>query len=108
MREAGSALQAAEARLASTRNEIGSELHQRKLALERALETASILKQDVLPRVEATLRGSEARYTAGDISLAELLQVRRDAAAARLDYLEAIRLLMDSWASLASGRQLIN
>jgi cobalt-zinc-cadmium efflux system outer membrane protein len=103
VREAESELRAAEARLESARNEIGHELHARELALERALETAAVLKADVLPKVNAILRGTEARYKAGDISLSELMVIRREAETSQMKYLEALRSVMEAWAGLKFG-----
>jgi cobalt-zinc-cadmium efflux system outer membrane protein len=103
VREAESELRAAEARLESVRNEIGHELHARELALERALETAATLKADVLPKVNAVLRGAEARFAAGDISLSELMVIRRDAVTSQMKYLEALRSVMEAWAGLKFG-----
>src|SRR5687767_1210807 len=100
VREAESELRAAEARLESTRNEIGHELHARELVLERELETAAVLKADVLPKVNAILRGAEARYRAGDISLSELMVIRREATTSQMKYLESLRSVMEAWAAL--------
>jgi cobalt-zinc-cadmium efflux system outer membrane protein len=97
VREAESELRAAEARMERSRNELGLELRSRELALERALDTVSVLQSDVLPKVETSLRGAEARYAAGDTSLSDLLAVRREATAARLHYLEALRAVMVAW-----------
>ena len=103
VREAESELRAAEARLESTRNQIGLEIRSRELALERALEAASVLQSDVLPKVEASLRGAEVRYAAGDTSLSDVLAVRREATAARLQYLGALRAVMEAWTGLMNG-----
>lgn len=100
VREAESELRAAEARLERSRNELGLELRSRELALERALDTVSVLQSDVLPKVETTLRGAEARYSAGDTSLSDVLAVRREATTARLHYLEGLRTVMEAWAGL--------
>ena len=102
MRQAESELRSAEARLESTRNEIGHELHARELALQRALETADLLKTEVLPKVSAILRGAEARYAAGDISLSELMVTRREATASQMKYMESLRSVMEAWAGLNS------
>ena len=100
VREAESEVRAAEARLERTRNEIGHELHARELALQRALQAAALLKNDVLPKIESSLRTMEARYNAGDVALSELLLVRRQATETRLRYLLALREVMHSWAAL--------
>jgi cobalt-zinc-cadmium efflux system outer membrane protein len=105
VREAESQLRAAEARLDKARNDIGHEMHVRELALQRAIQTASALKDDIIPKVELSLRATEARYAAGDISLTELLVVRREANATRLRYLATITEVLENWAGLASGNR---
>lgn len=100
VQEAASELRAAEARLEKARNELGRELHSRELALNRAIHTASLLKEDVLPKIETSLRATQARYAAGDVALSELLLVRREASAAQIRYLYALRDVMESWAAL--------
>lgn len=85
-----------------SRNELGLELRSRELTLERVLDTVSVLQSDVLPKVETSLRVAKARYAAGDTSLSDALAVRRDATAARLQYLEARRVAMEAWAVLGS------
>jgi cobalt-zinc-cadmium efflux system outer membrane protein len=100
VREAESKLRAAEARMERSRNELSLELRSRELALERALDTGSVLQSDVIPNVESSLRGAEARYAAGDTSLSDVLAIRREATAARLQYLEAIRAVMEAWSVL--------
>jgi len=105
VREAESQLRAAEARLDKARNDIGHEMHVRELALQRAIQTASALKDDIIPKVELSLRATEARYAAGDISLTELLVVRREANATRLRYLATITEVLENWAGIASGNR---
>jgi cobalt-zinc-cadmium efflux system outer membrane protein len=100
VQEAASELRAAEARLEKARNELGRELHSRELALSSAIRTASLLKEDVLPKIETSLRATRARYAAGDVALSELLLVRREASAAQIRYLTALRDVMESWAAL--------
>ena len=85
-----------------TQNELTARLRQYHLQLTAALANSSALKTDVLPRAETVLRGAEERYAAGDISLAELLPVRRDWAAAQLTYLDSLREVMQAWAELKS------
>jgi outer membrane protein TolC len=45
---------------------------------------------------------SPPRYAAGDISLAEILPVRRDWATVQLNYLESLRDVMLAWAEVKS------
>lgn len=103
VREAESDLRAAEARQELARNEVGRDLRSREIALERALSAASVLRSEVLPKYEASLRGAEARYAAGDASLADVLAMRRETTQTRLQYLQALRTVMESWADLTSA-----
>ena len=65
------------------------------------LANSGTLKTEILSRAETVLKGAEARYAAGDISLAEILPVRRDWAAVQLSYLESLRDVMQAWAEVA-------
>jgi outer membrane protein TolC len=69
--------------------------------LTTALANSDTLKTEILSRAETVLKGAEARHAAGDISLAELLPVRRDWAAVQLSYLESLRDVMQAWAALS-------
>jgi outer membrane protein, heavy metal efflux system len=100
LREARAEVAAAEARAKTARNEVTARLHQAHLQLTSALANSRTLKTDILPRAETLLKGAEARYAAGDISLAELLPAQRDWAAMRLSYLESLRDVMQAWAEL--------
>jgi hypothetical protein len=46
------------------------------------------------------LKGAEARYAAGDISLSEILPLRRDWAGVQLVYLESLRDAMLAWSEI--------
>ena len=59
------------------------------------------LREEILPRADRVLQGAEVRYRAGDMSLTELLPVRRDWTRVRLDYLEALHEVMQAWAELS-------
>ena len=52
------------------------------------------------PVFDDPLKGAEARYDAGDTSLAEILPVRRDWAAIQLTYLESLRDVMQAWVEI--------
>jgi outer membrane protein, heavy metal efflux system len=69
---------AAEARARSVRNELTLELQTSYRTLARAIAAAQLLREEILPRAEGVLRSAETRYANGDISLAELLPIRRD------------------------------
>lgn len=101
LREARAEVAAAEARSRMTQNELTTRLRESYLQLTATLATSRTLKTEILPRSATVVKGAEARYAAGDISLAELLPVRREWAAARLSYLESLRDVMQAWAALS-------
>jgi outer membrane protein, heavy metal efflux system len=105
MREARAELSAAEARARSTENALNVRFQEMRDQFATALANSRILRTDVLPRVDSVLKASEARFEAGDISLAELLPVRRDWAAVQLTYLESLRDVMQAWADLSAFLQ---
>ena len=100
LREAEGQRDAAEARLRSTRNELRGQLREAHALLTAALSDVRALETEVLPKMKIVRDGTEARYAAGDISLGEILGVRRDDAGVRLRYLESLRDTMLAWAEL--------
>ena len=100
LREARAEVAAAEARSRMTKNELTTRLRESHLQLTTALANSGTLKTEILPRAETALKGAEARYAAGDISLAEILPVRCDWAAVQLTYLESLRDVMQAWAEI--------
>jgi outer membrane protein, heavy metal efflux system len=101
IREARADFVAAEARARSTRNELARELQTSYRTLATAIAAAKLLREEILPRAESVLRSAETRYASGDISLAELLPIRRDWTRVRLDYLDALQDVMQAWAALS-------
>jgi cobalt-zinc-cadmium efflux system outer membrane protein len=95
-------LAAAEARATAARNDLTQRLREAHTQLANALAAARALRTEILPRAETVSRTAEARRADGDISLAELLPVRRETAAARLTYLESLRDVMQAWAETRS------
>ena len=91
---------AAEARARATRHELTRELQASYRKLGQAVASARLLREEILPRAERMLQGAETRYSNGDISLAELVPIRRDWTRARLDYLDALNDVMQAWAAL--------
>ena len=83
-----------------TQNELTTRLRESYLQLTAALANSRTLKTEILAKADTVLKGAEARYAAGDISLAEILPVRRDWAAVQLTYLESLRDVMQAWAEL--------
>lgn len=78
------------------------------LAISRArvdagdtIDSANLLREDILPQAQSVLDGFETRYAEGDVSLIEILPVRRDATTLRLNYLDALRDVMQTWAQLS-------
>jgi cobalt-zinc-cadmium efflux system outer membrane protein len=102
IREARADFVAAEARARSARNALALELQTAYRTLARAIAAATLLREEILPRAESVLRSAETRYASGDISLAELLPIRRDWTRARLDYLETLNDVTQAWAALSA------
>ena len=100
LREARAEVVAAEARSRMTQNELTTRLRESYLQLTTALANSRTLKTEILSRADTVLKGGEARYAAGDISLAEILPLRRDWAAVQLSYLESLRDVMQAWAEI--------
>lgn len=100
VRQAEHELRASEARLQRVQNEIGHDQHRLELALGSALDAAELLQNEILPKTDKLLAGAQARYKAGDISLSELLIVRRDVSQTRLRYAETLRVVMEAWSNL--------
>jgi cobalt-zinc-cadmium efflux system outer membrane protein len=101
VREARAEAAAAEARARSTRLELSVRLNEAYAQLTTALANSRSVKTEILPRAETVLKAADARYAAGDISLNEVVPVRRDWAAVQLSYLESLRDVMQAWAELS-------
>lgn len=101
VREARAEADAAEARIRSTRLELSVRLHEAHADLTSALASSHALKTEILPRADTVLKAAEARYSAGDIGLGEVLPVRRDWATVQLAYLESLREVMQAWGELS-------
>jgi cobalt-zinc-cadmium efflux system outer membrane protein len=100
LREAESNLAASKARQARMRNEIGYDLHKHEVALQQQLEIVTVFREDVLPNLDNAVAAAQARFSAGDISLTEMVALKRDYAAARMEYLDALRRVMEAWSAL--------
>jgi cobalt-zinc-cadmium efflux system outer membrane protein len=98
IREARAEAAAAEARSRMTGNELNLRLRESYAQLASALAGSRALQTEILPLAESVLKSAEARYAAGDTSLAEVLLVRRDWAGLRLNQLESLRDVMQAWA----------
>lgn len=101
LRAARAEAAAAEARARITANELETTLRDAHQQLLAQLATRNVYKQDLLPRAQTLLNTAEARYAAGDLSLADLLPLRRQWAALQLNHLESLRDVMRAWAELS-------
>ena len=102
LREARAELAAAEARARMTQSELHARLREAYLQLTAALANSRTLREEILGKAETVLHVAEARYAAGDISLGEVLPIRREWAAVQLSYLETLRDVMLAWAELTT------
>jgi cobalt-zinc-cadmium efflux system outer membrane protein len=101
IREAKADFVAAEARARSARNALALELQTAYRTLASAIAAATLLREEILPRAESVLSSAETRYASGDISLAELLPIRRDWTRVRIEYVDALQDVMQAWAALS-------
>jgi outer membrane protein, heavy metal efflux system len=106
LREARAESEAAQARARLTRNEVAARLQISYVQLTSALSSSRTLRGEVLPRAEKVLHSAEARYEVGDISLIELLPVRRNWAEVRLGCLESLRDVLLAWTDVRSFGEL--
>ncbi|HKS36441.1 MAG TPA: TolC family protein [Verrucomicrobiae bacterium] len=100
VRQARAEATAAEARARSTQFGLSVRLREAHAELTTALARSRALKAEILPRADTVLKAAEARYSAGDIGLGEVLPMRRDWAYVQLTYLESLRDVMQAWAEL--------
>ena len=100
LREMHARLRQSEEDLRSRRNRLEREHREAYLNLESLMAKARSLKNEILPRAEQVQTASEARYSAGDISLGDTLLIRRERRGVELAYLEALREMMEEWAIL--------
>jgi outer membrane protein, heavy metal efflux system len=102
IRAAQAELGAAEARSRSTAVALERRVRESHTRLQAALLDVQVLRADVLPRMQGVLRAYEARFTAGDIALLELLAVRRESAEVQMEFLESLRDAFEAWGDLRS------
>jgi cobalt-zinc-cadmium efflux system outer membrane protein len=100
LREARAELAAAEARARMTQSELHARLREAYLQLTVALANSRTFREEILGKAETVLQVAELRYAAGDLSLGEVLPIRRERAAVQLSYLESLRDVMLAWAAL--------
>jgi outer membrane protein, heavy metal efflux system len=104
VRAASADLRAAEARSRSARITIEHQRRESHRQLADALATVRTYRDQILPRANTVRRAWEARFEAGDVSLAELLPVQRDWAGVKLDYLDALRDALQAWSHLSHAQ----
>ncbi|RPH43925.1 MAG: TolC family protein [Planctomycetota bacterium] len=100
IREAQAESRAAEARGRATRDEAVRRVREAHVKLSEAVGHVRLVRDELLPKAAVVSRTAETRYGAGDLSLAEILPIRREAAAVRLAYLEGLREIMEAWGEL--------
>jgi outer membrane protein, heavy metal efflux system len=100
LRELEAESRGAQARAQGIRNDAVRKAREAHIQLTEAMHHARLLKSEILPRAETVLQGAEVRFAGGDMSLAEVLPIRRDRFSSQLAYLEALREVMEAWARL--------
>jgi cobalt-zinc-cadmium efflux system outer membrane protein len=100
LRAAKAEVREAEARASSLRGDSVRRVREAHVKLSEALGHARWVRDEILPRAETILKAAETRHAAGDMSLVDVLLIRRDYAAARLARLEALREVMEAWGDL--------
>lgn len=100
LREAKAGVREAEGRARLARGEAVRRAREAHVRLGEALGHARLVRDEILPRAETVLKAAEARHAAGDLSLADLLPIRRDYAAVGLARLDALREVMEAWGDL--------
>ncbi|MBI4563794.1 MAG: TolC family protein [Planctomycetes bacterium] len=98
IRELRAETNAAWVRTQAARIELERRAREAHLRMARAMAHAELLKGEILPRAEAVLRGAETRHAAGDVSLADILPLRREKEQFKLAYVEALREVRVAWA----------
>jgi cobalt-zinc-cadmium efflux system outer membrane protein len=101
--ESRALIEEARAREDSQRLSLETRARRARARAAEALLKAARYREEILPRARAVLESMEARHRAGDVSLVELLPVRRDAARLGVEHLEALRDLMMSWGELRAA-----
>ena len=101
IRAARSAIRAAQADGAAVTARLHAELVRNHTRLEAAAQRLHAIRGDLFPRARAILAAEEARYQAGDLTLAEILPLRRDIIDIRLEELAARRAAFEAQVRLA-------
>ena len=99
IREASAEIAAAEARRDQARNRIQAKTRSIRLELVQASSMLKVAKK-ALSKSETIRKTAEARHNEGDISLGELLLIRRELQEVQEDYLQAVRSMVEIWNSI--------
>ena len=105
LREAEAEVHAADARAASARLHTQQKFNRALSDLQRAVDAGRTLSTEILPRAQLVLTKAEARYKAGDESLAGVLQKRREWNSLQVQYLQSLREMHEAWRSVQSYLQ---
>ncbi len=92
----------ADARVREARLDLEGALRDAHVRASHALEHMQLLEDEVLPRAERLVQLVETRRAAGDVSLHELLNARRQWLEARLAFLETLHEVLSAWADLST------
>jgi cobalt-zinc-cadmium efflux system outer membrane protein len=102
IRETRAEIAAAEARALASENDLRGRLRESHRILRTALNTSRAFTSNIVPRAQTVLKTAEERYALGDISLSELLPIRRDWNDVELMQLEMLRGVIEAWAEVRS------
>ena len=96
IREAKADLAASKARQSKTRNEVDYLVGTQKEKLRLAVELATALRDEILPRSERIVAAARNRYQEGDLGLSELIARRKEMADLQKNYLESLRDVVET------------
>ncbi len=98
--EARAEVEAARATAAAKRGALETEVRRVHSSLAETIWVVTRYRDDIVPRIERILAAAEARYRAGDVSLATLLPIRQQGARLQLDYIDQLERLAHGQAAL--------
>ena len=101
IRAARSAIRATRADGAAVTARLHAEVVRNHTRLEAAAQRLHAIRGDLFPRARSILAAEEARYQAGDLTLAEILPLRRDIIDIQLEELAARRAAFEAQVRLA-------
>ena len=101
IQEATSKLTAAQASAQSNRKKLEAKAQRTYTTLKISLSQAKQLFDKIIPKARSILETAEERYQAGDISLIEVLPLRKNITALRIEYANALRQLLEAQLELS-------